>query len=213
MLSPQPPTHRCRLCHATPAPYACSECESVFYCSPVHQQQDWAGHHHRRCIGRVASLTPPSPVSKSASQRFKRARDVLREDALEQLEAGNVRAALVTAQEAFRMTYGYHGGEHVDCVNDYLILSEVHTRFGLLAEAERLSLTAMRILAANPQYGDGDEEDGEGEEEEEEQQQQQWAAHDPRGDEVIGQIDQLDGDPYWCVAVEVQVSSTFFLDT
>jgi hypothetical protein len=41
------------------------------------------------------------------------------------LEDGNVRGALAAALEAFRSTFAFHGGDHPDVVNDYLILCEV----------------------------------------------------------------------------------------
>jgi hypothetical protein len=100
--------------------------------------------------GDAASDVGPAPAG-SPTRRFRDHRDSCRERALAMLDDGNTRGALVAALESFRLTFGFHGGDHPDLVNDYLILGEVHGRFGLDMEAARCADAAMRIMTAHPQ--------------------------------------------------------------
>jgi hypothetical protein len=160
----------CRVCGAVPAAYTCSECEGVSYCSPKHQANHWANLHHAQCPGAPPSprkapsggrMLPPTAAdvaddtgTESPVRRFREHRDGCRERALSMMDDGNVRGALVAALEAFRLTFGFHGGDHPDLVNDYLILGEVHGKFGLGMEAARCAEAAMRIMTAHPQLFD-----------------------------------------------------------
>lgn len=42
-------TKICNVCLKENAPFKCSVCKNVFYCSSAHQNQDWPSHKKGEC--------------------------------------------------------------------------------------------------------------------------------------------------------------------